>query len=291
MSATASAIIYGCVAGAATCIGIGLLLWKEDWARRANSVLNAFAAGVIMATVFLHLLPEAHHLATGEHELGQTHVDELHTDRVDEPGPPPLDLDREGHAGGQGYLWYALGGFTLFFLLENLLIIHGGPETVVHDSHKSGAHAHHHVSPRAMVATLGIGAHSLIDGLIIGVGFHVSPEVGLITTLSVVLHEFPEGIATLSVLYSSDAPRRTATIYAFAVALATPVGAVASVFVFGSIAAPVVGAMLAAGAGTFLYVAASDLIPAAHAQGSRLNFVAFLGGLAFLVLSAALFTH
>lgn len=245
MTVSQNIVFYGVIAGLSTCAGIGLLLWKEKWAREHTHWLNSFAAGVILAAVFLHLMPEA------------------------------LETNHENA------LLFALLGFILFYLLENILIIHSSAE-LEHLGHEH--HAAHYA--RSLVAGTGLFVHSLIDGIIIGIGFEVSPEVGMIATIGIILHEFPEGIAIQSVLFDSGMKRRNALLYSLAVAFATPVGAVLSLAFLGSLSASTVGLMLAVGAGTFLYVAASDLIPAAHGHAGKFSAVLFCVGVGFLWLTA-----
>ena len=251
MTIPQSIVVYGIIAGLSTCVGIGLLVWKEAWARAHTPWLNSFAAGVVLAAVFWHLLPEA--VAAANLKRAMTFV---------------------------------VAGFTIFYLLENVLIMHSSAEL----GHP-GCDQHKQMYARSRVAGMGLFVHSLIDGIIIGVGFEVSTEVGLIATLGIIMHELPEGIAIQSVLYDSGMKPRHALLYSLAVAFATPVGAVAFLPFLGKMAPATGGALLAVGAGTFLYVAASDLIPAAHSRGGKFNALLFLGGVAFLQLTAFLLEH
>jgi len=61
--------------------------------------------------------------------------------------------------------------------------------------------------------------------------------------------------------------------------VATPIGAVATFFVSRNINASFLGILLAIAAGSFLYVAASDLIPEIHKKSKWLNIVLTLLGI------------
>ena len=243
MSNITAPICYGIVAGLASCIGIFLLLYREQWARRHTNNLNSFAAGVILGAAFLHLLPEA----------------------VSVVGP--------------GAFFWGLVGFFVFYLLENMVVIHSGAEKFYpeHDEHR-------HLSSSALVASIGIGFHSLIDGMVIGVGFDISPRIGSVATLGVILHELPEGIAIFSVLLESSVSRNKAIFYSVLVALATPLGAILTVFLLRGLPEATVGVLLSLGAGTFLYVAASDLIPATHLKTNKFSAISLTLGMVFLYL-------
>ena len=250
MTPTQSIIVYGILAGLCDAMGVGLLVWKEKWAKEHTHLLNAFAAGVIVAVVFMHLLPEA------------------------------LNVNRDRA------ILFMLGGFMLFYLLENVLIVRS--ET---PGRTGQGNSDAKLYARARVAGLGLFLHSMIDGVIIGVGFEVSNELGLIATIAIIMHEFPQGIAIRSVLFEAGLTSRNGLIYSLAVAAATPVGAILSLAFLGRMSPGTVGLLLAMGSGTFLYVGGSDLIPAAHARGGRLSVVFFLLGVAFLWVTARLLTH
>ncbi|MNY21523.1 zinc transporter ZupT [compost metagenome] len=164
---------------------------------------------------------------------------------------------------------WVLGSFIAFYFLENLLHYH----------------SHHHVGhhhPMGLVAFLGMTFHSLIDGIIIGVGFEVSPALGFVTTMGLLAHELPQGIAVTSILLHAGYSKGRAIAYAGLVALATPVGAVGTSLVTRGLQPESVGILLAIASGSFLYVAASDLIPESHAAKHALTGVLLLLGVAFV---------
>ncbi len=248
MNNITSTICYGIVAGLASCVGVFLLLYREKWARRHTNNLNSFAAGAILGAVFLHLFPGAVSVV-----------------------------------GKDAFFW-GLVGFFIFYILENMVVIHSGAEKfyLEHDEH-------HHLSSSALVASIGIGLHSLIDGLVIGVGFDINRHIGSIATIGVILHELPEGMAIFSVLLESSISRNKAIFYSVVVALATPLGAILSIFFLSGLTEHTVGVLLALGAGTFLYVAASDLIPATHLKTNKFSAISLTSGLVFLYLMARFF--
>jgi len=166
-------------------------------------------------------------------------------------------------------IWLLLS-FVLFYILEHGIILHSCGETGECEVH-----------PVDKIAMLGIGFHSLLDGIVIGVGFEISFALGIIATLSVLLHEVPEGISTVSILLHSGYTRKKAILFSWIVALATPVGAILAVLLLNDIQENVLGALLAVAAGSFLYVAASDLIPEIHRQSKLLNIVLVIFGVAF----------
>ncbi|MEE8574796.1 MAG: ZIP family metal transporter, partial [Thermodesulfobacteriota bacterium] len=112
--------------------------------------------------------------------------------------------------------------FTLiaFYIFEHALAIHTCREDedcVVHT-----------VGPLTFA---GLFIHSIIDGVVIGVGFEAGVTIGIAAAGAVFLHKFPVGITVTSVLLHAGTKRKTTIFFTWAIALATPVGAVISYFI------------------------------------------------------------
>lgn len=167
-----------------------------------------------------------------------------------------------------GALLAAFAGFVFFYLLENAVMIHSCLE---------GGCAEHKFS---VVSMLGLGFHSLLDGVAIGVGFEIGTALGLVTTFAVLAHELPEGISATGIMLHAKAKRTKVVAYSVAVALATPLGAIASYLLFKGADPSILGALLAVAAGSFIYVAASDMIPETHRKFNKSNVAALLLGIA-----------
>jgi zinc and cadmium transporter len=121
----------------------------------------------------------------------------------------------------------------------------------------------------------------LVDGVIIGVGFEIDPKLGLLTSLGVISHEFPEGVTTFSLLVN-PIKRKIALMLSVAVALATPLGALLSLTFIGSLSEEMIRLLLGMAGGSFLYIAASDLIPETHEEKRFRNAGFLLLGVLFL---------
>ncbi len=172
------------------------------------------------------------------------------------------------HSPDRAFL-YIFAGFLAFYLLETFLIFHSGAE--IHYGAGQRARA------RGMVAFWGLFFHSLLDGVIIGVGFGADPSLGIVAALGIILHELPEGITTFSLLLDFIG-RKKALVMSTAVALATPLGAASGILGLGAVPGHVMGMLIAVAAGSFLYVAASDLIPETHGEGGVRNAGCLVAG-------------
>lgn len=167
-----------------------------------------------------------------------------------------------------GYLW-AMGSFFVFYLIEHLLGIHRCEEEKECRSHETFS----------LVSWIGLLVHSVIDGIVIGAGFEVSQSLGVLSTLAVLLHELPEGISTMSVMLYGGYTTKEAVKQSSWVALATPLGAIGTYFLLRNIDNSFLGILLAIAAGSFLYVAASDLIPEIHKKSKWGNMLLTLVGI------------
>jgi zinc and cadmium transporter len=232
-----SIIFYSTIAGVSTILGIIMVILKQGWVLKHSHYVNSFAAGLILGIAFFHLFPES------------------------------LELSENA-------LPFIFIGFLLFYLLENVMVLHSGSE--IH--FKAKGNPQH---TKGIVMFSGLFFHSLLDGIIIGVGFEVDPTVGLLTSMGVILHELPEGVTTFSLLINSI-KRKTALKLSVAVALATPLGALISLAFIGALSESVVGLLLAMAGGSFLYIGASDLIPETHEERGFVNAGFLLMGVLFL---------
>jgi zinc and cadmium transporter len=179
-------------------------------------------------------------------------------------------------------LLVVLASFIAFYLLEAALVFHSG--SAIHFAEECHVKSH----SKGPVIFSGLFLHSLIDGFIIAVGFEVSLELGLLAATGVILHELPEGITTFALLMRSM-QGRTALLLSLAVALATPIGAAIALGPLSGLSESALGIMMAVAGGSFLYVAASDLIPETHERNVLQNVVFFLAGAGFLYLLVSIF--
>lgn len=170
-------------------------------------------------------------------------------------------------------------GFVAFFLLERVLVLH-------HRDDPEQARSHDQVGA---LGALGLSLHTFTDGVGIGLAFSVNTETGLLVLLAVVSHGFADGLNTVSFVMSQSGDRgrakRWLRIDAFAPLAGAAVGSLVSV------SDVTMGHLLAVYAGFFLYMGATDLLPAAHAhddEGSWRRVVLTVAGFAAIYLVTVL---
>ena len=120
-----------------------------------------------------------------------------------------------------------------------------------------------------------------MDGIIIAVGFMTSFQVGVATTLAVILHEIPQEIGDLGILIYKGLSVPKALLFNFLSALTSFAGAFIALM-RGSKMADFSTYCLPITAGGFLYIAGSDLIPELH-HGDDVRLSTSLKQLAFIL--------
>jgi ZIP family zinc transporter/zinc and cadmium transporter len=162
-----------------------------------------------------------------------------------------------------------LAGYLLIHLVEHTVVrhFHFGEET----------HPEHIGVGVGVSALIGLSIHSFFDGISIASGFVISPRLGLLLFVAIVLHKAPEGFTIASIMLAGGYSRATALSSSIAVGAAGILGAVAMYPL-----ETFVGEGLAFSAGVTLYVAASDLIPEVNrSEHSRVAVMVFVGVLLY----------
>ncbi len=131
------------------------------------------------------------------------------------------------------------------------------------------------------LALLGLGVHTLFDGVAIAAGFMIAPSLGALLSIAVFLHKVPEGFTIASIMLAGGHSRATAVGAGAILGVLTIAGAIATSFV----AERHVGYALALSAGVTIYVAASDLIPEVNREGGPALAWTVFGGLVLFALA------
>ena len=243
---TLLAILVGTLAA-----GIGSV-WLAAWlsfgiVSRYTQHMLSLAAGALLATAFLHLLPEAFEAGVQPHNLFMT----------------------------------LLFGLLFFFLLDKAELWHHGHEhhhgDVHHDHDHHEAHAHDHAHSHATdtphdsdarakpqaggwAILAGDSVHCFGDGVLIASAFMVDLKLGVVAALAVLAHEVPHHMGDLVVLRQGSQSRQTAVLKVSLAGAITALGGLAGYALLDQLHG-VLPYMLAIASSSFIYVALADLIP------------------------------
>lgn len=138
---------------------------------------------------------------------------------------------------------------------------------------------------------IGDGVHNFLGGLSIAGAFLIDHRVGITAWLAAAAHEIPQELGDFGVLVHGGWNRRQALKWNFISGLTFLVGSLLAYLI--SLRFDVVPLILF-GAGNFIYIAASDLVPEikAHENLSQafLHFSAFAAGVLLLAIPAIVFS-
>ena len=115
----------------------------------------------------------------------------------------------------------------------------------------------------ATLILIGGALHNLADGAIIAAAVLVSVPLGISTALAVAAHQIPQEVGDFAILLNAGYSRRRA-LWLNAFSAASAVGGAIIVYAATETLPHTLPYLLALAAGSFLYVAMSDLIPGLH---------------------------
>ena len=245
------AIWVGTLAAGIGSVWIAAALSFGALARYTQHMLS-LAAGALLATAFLHLLPEAFESQAGAHDLFLT----------------------------------LLVGLVFFFLLDKAELWHHGhehhhgtasaearhpahehPHSHAHAHAQGHAHAHgagrahgHDHKPGSWAVLTGDSVHCFGDGILIASAFMADMRLGAIAALAVLAHEVPHHMGDLVVLRGGSGDRRVALVKVSLAGAVTALGGTLGYFLVDRLHG-YLPYFLAVASSSFIYVALADLIP------------------------------
>ena len=234
-------------------IGIFTLSLNERFLNKCLFVLVSLAVGALFGDAIIHLIPSA-----------------------------LKNIDSSALVS-----FFVLLGIIMFFVLEKFLHWHHhsgythdhrGEELIEHDGTAK-------IKPLGFLVLTSDSVHNFIDGLIIGASYFISIEVGIATTIAVILHEIPQEISDFGLLIHAGFSKGRALFLNFTTALFALVGLFLA-FAFQNAGEQLVPLVSAFAAGNFLYIAGSDLVPELHKTSSLkksfIQLVSILVGIALM---------
>ncbi|MGS5086588.1 ZIP family metal transporter [Hydrogenophaga sp. A37] len=242
------AILIGTVAAGVGSVWLAALLSFAMLARFTQHMLS-LAAGALLATAFMHLLPEAF----------------------------------ESQASAQELFAMLLAGLVFFFLLDKAELWHHGHEhhqgdapaaahghdhghahahAHAHAAHSGHAHASGHAEPRSggWAVLAGDSVHAFGDGILIASAFVADMRLGVVTALAVLAHEVPHHMGDLVVLRQTSGTHRAALVKVSLAGTVTALGGLVGYFLVAQLE-DFLPYFLVAASSSFVYVALADLIP------------------------------
>ncbi|XP_055905380.1 zinc transporter ZIP10 [Eupeodes corollae] len=124
------------------------------------------------------------------------------------------------------------------------------------------------MTPVAFMVIIGDALHNLTDGLAIGAAFASDPVTGLATALAVLCHELPHELGDFALLLQTGMSIQRAVLLNIVSSVLSFVGMAIGLLIAG-VHTNMTQWIYAATAGSFLYIAFADLIPAMSMEGKK----------------------
>ncbi|XP_054157941.1 protein catecholamines up-like [Oppia nitens] len=279
-------------------------------------VLLSFASGGLLGDAFLHLIP---HAMPAGHSHGSADHSHSHSDH---------HLDGESHSHDMSVGLWVLAGIIVFLMVEKFVRIVNkgrGGHSHSHGSHSSEKKtkksdesnseteiesdsngkditgdelkSKHKLKTTEsgeikVSAYLNLAAdftHNLTDGLAIGASYLAGQSIGIITTITILLHEVPHEIGDFAILIQSGCSRRKAMSMQLITAVGALTGTGISLFAEG-MGDAASSWILPFTAGGFIYIATVSVIPELLEKTSLVQSIkevlALLVGVFMMVLIA-----
>jgi len=272
MDVTLLAIVLGTLGAGIGSVWVAAALSFGLLARYTQHMLS-LAAGALLATAFMHLLPEAFESDADVHDLFFT----------------------------------LLVGLVFFFLLDKAELWHHGHEHGAHahgahDHHAHDGHAHHHDASHGhtdahnhahdhtsggWAVLAGDSVHCFGDGVLIASAFMADLRLGVIASIAVLAHEVPHHMGDLIVLRSTATDRRAALVKVSIAGSVTALGGVLGYWLVDQLQ-DYLPYFLVVASSSFIYVALADLIPQLQkrlqARETATQIAWLLGGIGLVML-------
>ena len=111
---------------------------------------------------------------------------------------------------------------------------------------------------------IGMALHNIPEGLAIGIGFALTPMLGITIALGIAAQDIPENIATIVPLYSLTKKKMKSFIITTGTILFEVIGFIIGYYFLKELSLIWLGASLTLAAGFMTYISIEELIPAAQ---------------------------
>lgn len=264
---------------------------SSDSMRPRLKIILAFASGGLLGDAFLHLIPHAVHKNEHSEHGHNNHGHHSHA--------------HNNHGDDMTIGLWVLGGIIAFLLVEKLVRLlkcsHQHRDTLKKPALKqhikqfkksqklkSSEATQEHVEVSGYLNLAADFAHNFTDGLAIGASYLSGKNIGMMTTITILLHEVPHEIGDFAILIKSGCSRSKAMM----LQLLTAFGAIAGnvlVLCGASDQSVTLSWVLPFTAGGFIYIATVNVLPELLENSTKLiqslkEIAALLSGVGLMII-------
>ena len=231
--------IIALIASVSTFMGAMTSLYFKKVNQKSIAVILGFAAGIMLYTAFMKLMPDA--VSVLNSQMPYRQVKYITT-------------------------VYFFVCIFLLYPLGYLVNIWKKKDDQKYDESMS------HYRKIAILVLITITAHSFVEGLATFLSYLATPLVAIPLVMSIIVHNFPEGM-TIGALFnriSTTVDRKKAVLYSAIASLCEPLGAITAYFFILRYSTPVLNGILKAFlSGLLVATALNELIPNSQLKDNR----------------------
>ncbi len=206
--------------------------------------------------------------------------------------PNSLDMLTQQFGEKSGYLYTIIAlfsGIALIALIDFLVPESSNPHEMV--GVEDLRHRNHRLKHTGIITALTIGIHNFPEGIATFMTALNSIELAIPITAAIAIHNIPEGIAVSVPIYHATGSRKKAFWLSLSSGLAEPVGALIAYFFLIRFWTPLLDALiLAIVAGIMIFISLDELLPSAEKYGKHhLSIIGLVAGMAIMAASLYLF--
>jgi len=231
---------------------VSIILFSKKLSKLSSVVTYfiAFAAGTMLGNAFFHLMPE--------------YLEQYHW--------------------SSSVAFYILVGMTIMLVVEAFFHCSHDSSHMVNCKDESHPHHGEHLG---LMNLSGDFIHNFLDGIAIGASFLISTEVGIATTVAVILHEIPQEFADTMVL-SYAGWKRGKIILANALTSLTAILGVLVVIAATQVMDTAEALLIPIAIGQFIYIALADLLPEIH---NKARVKKYIGEISLFIIGMGIFYY
>ncbi|WP_058486624.1 zinc transporter ZupT [Defluviitalea phaphyphila] len=185
------------------------------------------------------------------------------------------------------------GGILLIAIIDNFIPSEQNPHELckVEDMTNQNCSKNNKLFRMGLLTAISITIHNFPEGLATFTAALKDPSLGIPIAVAIAIHNIPEGIAVSVPIYYATGNRKKAFYYSFLSGLSEPLGALVGYLLLSSIFNDITfGILFASVAGIMVFISLDELLPAAEKYGEHhLSIYGVVCGMIVMAVSLLLF--
>ncbi|MDR1408631.1 MAG: zinc transporter ZupT [Tannerella sp.] len=198
-------------------------------------------------------------------------------------------------AGEKAGMWMTIasffGGMLLIGIIDKLVPSYENPhEARALEDMKASTTKDGKLMRMGVLTSLAIAIHNFPEGIATFMAAVENPTLGIAIAVAIAIHNIPEGIAVSVPVYFATGDKRKAFWISFLSGIAEPAGAlIAYLFLMPFMSPFLMGCVFAMVAGIMVFISLDELLPAAHEYGEyHVAIYGLIAGMGIMAVSLVL---